>query len=488
MKMIKSFTLLITFIFISLNVLAQTPLGDTTAVIRKPQNFTLFQGRLPYRTWSVALHAGALAPVVFAKGSNNDYANWNADMGYGLSVRKQLAHSFGLEFNLLGGMVSGSNKDLPNGVANNLKAFETKMRAVSLLGVVNVATIDFLRKENWINFLVKAGYGQAAYSYALTDGADVMTDYSGTYGQSGDKKYRYSSFVPVGVGVKFKISDHLHFDLGYNMNFMATDFMDGLKIAKTSSDKFSYSYAGVEFSIGKYQQPTLDWTNPMAMMYDDLYLRNDSAELAALKKRVSRVEKDVDDLKCDSDNDGVGDLFDKCPFTPAGIAVSGSGCPLDTDQDSVYDYVDKCPLQKGTKANGGCPEIERVQVIEKPKVQLTPEEEKILQDVFENLEFATGKWIIKAVSFPSLDKLATMLITKPKYNLKISGHTDAIGSEKSNQTLSVNRANAVKTYLVKRGVSKNKIEARGYGESQPVADNNTEEGRQRNRRVEFNIF
>lgn len=487
MKMIRSCTLLITFISLTFYAWAQDETADSARIAKKLQDFSLFKGSLPYRTWSVGLHAGAFAPVVFAKG-NNDFENWDANMGYGLSVRKQVAHSFGLEFDLMGGMISGANRNQNTGIPTAIKAYDTRIWAANLLGVVNVATIDFLRRENWINFLVKAGYGQSAYSYALTDEFGLKTDYKGTYGQSGDKKYRYSSYVPVGVGVKFKISDHLNFDLGYNMNFMATDFMDGVKITRTSPDKFSYAYSGVEFSIGKYKKPTLDWANPIAIMYDDLYLRNDSAELAALKKRVKRVEKDVDDLKCDSDYDGVGDLFDKCPFTPAGVVVSGAGCPLDTDQDSVYDYVDKCPLQKGTKANNGCPEIERATVIAKPTIQLTAEEQKILQDVFENLEFATGKWIIKAVSFPSLDKLATMMITKPNYSLKISGHTDAVGSEKSNQTLSVNRANAVKAYLNKRGVSKNKIEARGYGESQPIADNNTEEGRQRNRRVEFNIF
>jgi OOP family OmpA-OmpF porin len=161
---------------------------------------------------------------------------------------------------------------------------------------------------------------------------------------------------------------------------------------------------------------------------------------------------------------------------------------LDIDQDGTPDYLDKCPLQKGPKETNGCPVLEKVGTPVKAPVQLTAEEQKILQDVFENLEFNTGKWTIKAGSFESLNKLATLLITKRSYSLKISGHTDDVGSEKSNQILSANRANAVKTYLVKKGVLKNRIEARGYGESQPIAENTTEEGRQRNRRVEFNVF
>lgn len=486
MKSILRFIFLVVFTFAFCKTQAQDVLYDSTLTYKPNPNFTLFKGHLPYRTWSVSAHAGAMAPVTIARG-NNDFSNWAAGIGYGVSVRKQLAHSFGLEFSLIGGALSGSNKDELNGVNNGVKDFETSLWGASLMGVVNVATIDFLRRENWINFLVKAGWGKTAYSYTLTDLNDIETDYKGTYGPN-DKKYLYEQFIPIGVGVKFKISDHLNFDLGYNMNFMGGDVLDGVLVKKTSQDKFSYAYSGVEFSIGRYKKPTLDWANPAAIMYDDLYMRNDSAELAALKRRVTRVEKDVDNLKCDSDFDGVGDLFDKCPFTPAGVVVSGAGCPLDTDQDSVYDYVDKCPLQKGTVANNGCPEVEKVQVIAKPVVQLTPEEQKILQDVFEDLEFATGKSVIKAVSFPSLNKLATLLVTKRSYSLKVSGHTDDVGSDKSNQTLSVNRANAVKNYLIKKGVSKNRLEARGYGETQPIADNTTDEGRQKNRRVEFTVF
>lgn len=459
--------------------------GDSLS--QRKNEFTLFKGHKPYRTWSAGANVGGLAPVAFTRG-NTDFSNWDVNLGYDVFVRKQLAHSFGLELTIGGGKVSGSNADEPNGVANGLIDFETQFWSTSLQGVVNVATLDFFRKENWINFLLKAGWGATAFSYKQTDGLGVQTNYQGTYGALGNKKYLYQQIIPVGVGAKFKISNRLNFNLGYTINFVGNDNFDGAVVSKTSTDRFSYAYSGIEISIGKAQKPNLDWVNPIASLYDDLYMRLDTTELAALKKRMKKAEKDIEDLKCDSDGDGIGDVFDKCPNTPAHVVVSGNGCPLDIDQDGVEDYLDKCPTQKGTKENNGCPVVERVAMPIKAPVQLSAEEQKILQDVFENLEFTTGKWVIKASSFPSLNKLATLLITKPAYSLKISGHTDDVGSEKSNQTLSVNRANAVKTYLVKRGVSKNKIEARGYGESQPIAENTTEEGRQRNRRVEFNVF
>ncbi|MFM6953966.1 MAG: OmpA family protein [Sphingobacteriaceae bacterium] len=466
------------------SIWAQKP--DSTK--QKLADFTLFKGRSPYRTWSVGGNLGGLAPVAFTRG-NNDFSDWDVNLGYDVFVRKQLAHSFGLELNMAGGKVSGSNTSQPNGVANGLINFETSFWSASLQGVVNVATIDFLRKENWINFLLKAGWGTSAFSYKQMDGFGVETNYKGTYGASGTKTYLYQQLIPVGVGAKFKISNRLNFNLGYTINFVGNDNFDGTVVSKTSTDRFSYAYSGVEFSLGKpAKKPNLDWVNPAAMLYDDLYNRLDTTELAALKKRVSKTEKEIDYLKCDSDGDGVADIFDKCPDTPAGVLVSGNGCPLDIDQDGVADYVDKCPLQKGTKETNGCPVVEKVAIPVKAPVQLSAEEQKILQDVFDNLEFNTGKWTIKPGSFESLNKLATLLITKRNYSLKISGHTDDVGSEKTNQILSANRANAVKTYLVKKGVLKNRIEARGYGESQPIADNSTEEGRQRNRRVEFNVF
>lgn len=175
----------------------------------------------------------------------------------------------------------------------------------------------------------------------------------------------------------------------------------------------------------------------------------------------------------DKDGDGVKDEVDECP-TVAG-PVENKGCPYpDTDGDGVLDKDDYCPLTPGDPANNGCPVIKE-------------EVKKILEKAFDKLEFTTGKSVIKSVSFASLNDLAKIMKENAAYKLRIEGHTDNVGKRANNMTLSKNRANAVKNYLVKKGVEATRFDVKWYGPDKPVADNATAEGRQQNRRVEMTI-
>ncbi|KXJ04266.1 Outer membrane porin F, partial [Exaiptasia diaphana] len=175
----------------------------------------------------------------------------------------------------------------------------------------------------------------------------------------------------------------------------------------------------------------------------------------------------------DTDGDGLLDKDDKCPNL-AGPAKN-DGCPYkDTDEDGVLDKDDKCPNTPGPKDNEGCPVIEDT-------VQ------EILNTAFENLEFETGKDVIKLESIPSLTELADVLVKKPEWKLQISGHTDNVGSAQSNLILSKKRSEAVKRFMISKGVSEERLSALYFGETVPIADNNTKEGRQKNRRVEMTI-
>ena len=120
-------------------------------------------------------------------------------------------------------------------------------------------------------------------------------------------------------------------------------------------------------------------------------------------------------------------------------------------------------------------------------IQLKKEEEEILKKAFSNLEFETGKDIIKKESLASLDELAELMKKKPTWKLKLSGHTDNQGNPAANLKLSEKRAKAVKNYLVQKGVSDTRFKVEWFGHKKPVADNKTPEGRQKNRRVEMQI-
>lgn len=176
----------------------------------------------------------------------------------------------------------------------------------------------------------------------------------------------------------------------------------------------------------------------------------------------------------DTDGDGVLDKDDKCPTIPG--PVKNFGCPYqDTDGDGVIDAEDECPNTPGPASNKGCPEIEQ-------------EVKEILQTAFDNLEFETGKDIIKNASKPSLDMLAEVLEKRPEWKLQIAGHTDNVGSAQSNLILSKKRAEAVRAYLVSRGIDEKRFHVLYFGQTAPIADNSTVEGRQKNRRVEMTVI
>ena len=123
----------------------------------------------------------------------------------------------------------------------------------------------------------------------------------------------------------------------------------------------------------------------------------------------------------------------------------------------------------------------------KPKPPTPQPEPNILQDAFDNLNFDFGKSTIRENSFPALDKLAKTLVEAKNWKIDIDGHTDDKGSDSFNQKLSQDRANAVKSYLVSKGVTADTIIATGFGETKPIVKNDTDANRERNRRVEFKI-
>jgi OOP family OmpA-OmpF porin len=177
----------------------------------------------------------------------------------------------------------------------------------------------------------------------------------------------------------------------------------------------------------------------------------------------------------DADNDGILDEQDSCP-NEAGIPEL-KGCPAkDTDGDSVPDHLDNCINQPGPADNQGCPaEQKQLIVIKQDRI-----------DIKDKVYFDTNQATIQARSNTLLDQMAKVLSEHPEIlKVIIEGHTDDRGTADFNRTLSQQRADAVRDYLVKKGVAADRLETQGYGPDRPVQPNTTSEGRAANRRVDF---
>ncbi len=171
----------------------------------------------------------------------------------------------------------------------------------------------------------------------------------------------------------------------------------------------------------------------------------------------------------DSDVDGVADRFDRCPHTPVGVQVDGSGCPIDRDRDGVLNASDKCPnTEPGVRVDHkGCPLVEH------------------FTGVLEGVNFYLDSDRLTGEAQSILNNVAADLLKYPTIHVLIVGHTDNLADDAYNKDLSLRRARAVARYLLKQGVPAYRMRYAGMGEKKPIASNATEEGRAKNRRVEF---
>ncbi len=442
----------------------------------------VFGGRSEYRTWSIGVQGGITTPNVVIGGQNAfgqkvGYFQNKIGEYYGLTIRKQFSHLFGLELEGNRGRIKTYNHELAVnngyggaelgsggagypvvGPTNDAKSVVTSVNwAGSLNGVFQLGTIDFLRRENSVNFYAKVGLGVMAFNPVQyennTFDGDVKYDNKGNWGDKvfgdresvGDRDYRLGMYVPVGVGAKFKLSEVVALNLGYTMNLTDEAILYGPSV-NDNKQRFANVYGGLEFTLGSRDKENLTFANPVANLYDELKdpsLRN---EVEALKQRVSALEGTVDQLGKDSDGDGVSDKFDKCPNTPAGTVVDGAGCPI------------KFP--------------------EPPKQELTQ------GGYYAPIGFEFDSSVLKTESYSTLDKLAKELRDN-NASVTLDGYASAEGTEAYNLNLSKDRANAVKQYLVNAGVPASSVNANGYGEANPIASNDTEAGRVQNRRVEI---
>ena len=191
----------------------------------------------------------------------------------------------------------------------------------------------------------------------------------------------------------------------------------------------------------------------------------------------------------DSDGDGIPDYLDKCPNTPKGQKVGPDGCPLDSDGDGIPDDQDECPntpagakvLPNGCALKGDCRRPRPGEQVDEHGC--APEHNFILKGV--KFEFDSDRLTEEAKQI--LNQVSETLKAYPEVNAEVQGHTDYIGTDAYNLGLSEKRAIAVKTYLTGRDVDAKRLTPVGYGKTRPIDTNETEAGRENNRRVELKV-
>jgi OOP family OmpA-OmpF porin len=294
----------------------------------------------------------------------------------------------------------------------------------------------------------------------------------------------------VGAGMDVFLNDYVALDFNGMFRDMLTDDKDMIGRSKdlgiSSNDKYLWYFGvGLTWYPGKPKDSDGDGVpdrkdkcpdTPMGAIVDEVGCPKDSDGDGVYDglDRCPDTPKGaiVDSRGCpkDSDLDGVYDGLDKCPDTPRHARVDKDGCPMDSDGDGVYDGLDRCPdTPKGVEVDEhGCPKVPDLSELE-------------------GILFQFDKSDVIPSPNVTLDMAVEILKPYPSAKVEIHGHTCNMGSEAYNMKLGMRRAEAVKKYLVDHGVNPDGLIPKSFGETKPIAPNDTKEGRQQNRRVEFRI-
>lgn len=403
-----------------------------------------------FNDWYVSAFVGTNAL------QNTDLVSWGDGRftpGYDfqLQVTKEVTHAFGIA--LMGQY--GKTRQYGEGMQiNYINAWDgkTEYYGLSLLGDLNLSML-FRRIDNDSPFRwawhAYAGAGIIAYKterkarYDYGDGS-LNTQWNTV----NDIKFNDRSvFAQVGTGLRYKLSQR--FDLEMRAMYVMSgdeefdasgDPVPGqwtlADIEEGRDDNMITLHLGVHYKIGKHEE-SLQWHDPLMS--------------------ISTIPAAANIPCADDDNDGVCNIYDKCPDTPEGIKVDGAGCPLDADNDGVPDSLDECPTIPGPPTNNGCP---------KPIVEVSIGTiASSLTDALQGIEFDYDKDVIRQVSYAKLDQAFYILQAHPTYKFTVEGHTDAAGSVAYNQNLSERRAASVVRYLVNKGIPASQLVSVGKGKS-----------------------
>ncbi len=352
---------------------------------------------------------------------------------FGIFARRNFSNEhFGLRLGVTLGRLTGDDSNFDDPSWRKQRAFSFKSPLTEIAGMLEWNALTRDKSDGTPRRAIPyffAGLGAALTNPTVdwNTGQTVVSIDRIAQDQRDVKKSTLA--IPLGAGFKFSLGrGTLGVELGVRPT--VSDYLDGISQAANPDLNDWYLIGGVNYAI-------------------------------QIGKKAS-----------DSDGDGIPDKKDKCPDLKG---VKGNqGCPMDSDSDGVYDSEDRCADLPGDKMNGGCP-------------ALPAADKAILTEAISNINFETASANLTAESLPILDKVADVLSRYPYYSVGIEGHTDSQGDDASNLALSKNRAKSCLNYLLSKGIAAGRMTSEGFGETRPIASNDTDAGRRQNRRVEFKL-
>ena len=425
MKKLKAFTIIC--LVVAFNAASYGQTDDSTSTVK-------------YNTWSVTLSGGSMLfhgdlrqfdfyPI--SEQNGKDWYTFTTDisernMGFGLAVSKQITPIVGVQGQLqkgkLGGVKRRANayftadvlKYCVNGTINFTNLFfpNNKNHSFSFYGIAGVGFVDFKTVEK-----------------KISTNAEIQSYGYGDFGQ--EKKQTTEVVIPLGLGLKYKLSPKFDFGVEYILNNINTDKLDAHVRANTAKDKYSYTAITITYKIGKNEK-SLEWVNPKEMESDDqsslfaaINKKVDSldSKLNDIDNKVGTLQKDVADLKdplkeADDDGDGVPNSKDLEPNTPKGNIVNFQGVTVPGAKTGETVTIAVAPL---TIAGAH------------------------LSSIF----FAVNSTHVDILNQEKIAVAAKMLKEDPNLKLELVGHADKTGGVLYNELLSKRRAQAVCDILVK---------------------------------------
>ncbi|MDG2280552.1 MAG: OmpA family protein [Flavicella sp.] len=330
---------------------------------------------------------------------------------------------------------------------------------------------DFDRSEEDYDPLIHDDQHPYSPNKVSDDGTINDTDF-GTNQNRDFKRNAGSLYLNAGIGVKYRLNDKFDIEGRGVLNLSNEDHLDAAISQKQTYESFFTANIGVVYKFGKKEKYAI-------------WVQDEEIEPFEL---------------VDTDKDGVQDELDKEKNTPVNAEVYGNGVAIDSDKDGIKDYEDNCPLLQGPKDNNGCPlqapivynEPMVEEVVSEPVVEFDEDEKSDIMDkinlLSKSIYFKSSSDQLKVESYQPLNEIAYVMRDYPDSRFKIEGHTDSRGNDNYNLDLSKKRSKSVYNYLTNEGVASNRLSSRGYGETRPIATNETEDGRQKNRRVEINFI